>query len=224
MKIVHILSALALAALLPAAGTTAKPVDWSRNVTLSPSGGHILGNPAAPTKVVEYVSYTCSHCAEFVKDATVPLKTQWVKRGTVSVEVRNLVRDGFDLTAALLARCGGKDRFMGNHEALFANFEAWIPQLQAYAPPQPAPADPAAQFRDVAQKTGLYTLMARRGFKPAQLDACLADTRARDLIVKMTEYATNTDNIRGTPGLLVNGTLVQGGWPALRAALPALPK
>ena len=42
----------------------AKP-NWQLTFSLSAKGGHIVGNPAAANKIVEYASYTCGHCAEF---------------------------------------------------------------------------------------------------------------------------------------------------------------
>ena len=93
--------------LFPAAVQAAPAKDWSRTVTLTKEGAHLIGNPAAKTRLVEYVSYTCPHCAHFVAEGTTPLKAGWVAKGLVAVEVRHLVRDRYDLVAALLARCGG---------------------------------------------------------------------------------------------------------------------
>lgn len=134
MRLSMILSVAAVAMTLPLATTLAQGVDWTRRVTVSPMGGHVVGNPAAATKLIEYLSYTCVHCAAFTKEATGPLRLGWVKTGNTSVEVRNAVRDRFDLTAALLARCGGKDRFFGNHGALFDYHDTWMTQLKAYDP------------------------------------------------------------------------------------------
>ena len=206
---------------VPAALVAAPAVNWVSKVVLSPIGGHLMGNPAAPTKLVEYVSYTCSHCAHFVGEASAPLKTQYVKGGKVSVEVRNAVRDKYDLAAALLARCGGTARFMGNHEALFANQTAWMEQLEAYDRDATKPTDQTAALKDIGQKTGLYTLMNKRGFTNAQLDACVANPTAMKQILAMTDEAWNKVKISGTPGFVVNGTLVQGSsWDLLKAALP----
>lgn len=216
-----LLLSLALLA-LPAALVAAPAIDWASRVALSPIGGHRMGNPAAPTKVVEYVSYTCSHCAHFVGEASAPLKTDYVKGGKVSVEARNAVRDKYDLTAALLARCGGTTRFFGNHEALFANQEAWMPQVEAYDAQGTKPAEQIPALRDIGQKTGLYTLMAKRGFTPQQLDQCIADPTAMKHILAMTNDAWKQVKITGTPGFTVNGKLVDGAtWDALRAALPS---
>jgi hypothetical protein len=42
------------------------------------------------------------------RQGRLPLKTQYIDRGLVLFEYRNLVRDPVDMTAALLARCGGE--------------------------------------------------------------------------------------------------------------------
>lgn len=206
---------------LPAALIAAPATNWVSRVVISPIGGHLMGNPSATTKLVEYVSYTCSHCAQFVGQASGPLKTGYVQGGKVSVEVRNAVRDKYDLTAALLARCGGPARFMGNHEALFANQDAWMAQIETYDRDATKPAEQIAALRDIGQKTGLYTLMGKRGYKPAQLDACIASPMAMKQVMAMTDDAWNKVKITGTPGFTVNGTRVEGStWAILQAALP----
>ncbi|WP_327752537.1 thioredoxin domain-containing protein [Sphingobium sp. SJ10-10] len=206
---------------IPASALSAPAANWLNQIVLSPIGGYVLGNPAAPTKLVEYVSYTCSHCAHFVGEASEPLRANYVKGGKMSVEVRNAVRDRYDLTAALLARCGGPKRFFGNHEALFANQDAWMEKLMAYEKDATKPTEQKAALRDIGQKTGLYALMAKRGYKPAQLDACINDPASMKQILAMTDEAWNKVQITGTPAFTVNGTLVHGSdWTRLQAALP----
>jgi protein-disulfide isomerase len=213
----------------PAAVAVAAAPDWSAKVALSPMGGHVMGNPAAKAKLVEYVSYTCSHCAHFVAEGTKPLREGWVRNGSVSVEVRNAVRDRYDMTAALLARCGGPSRFFGNHEALFANQDAWMQQLMTYdaAHRDSAPGQaPAQMFQDIAANTGLIALMTKRGYTPAQLNACLADKASLAKVTAMTDAAWNRLKITGTPAFTLNGALLAdtATWDGVRAALPAGPK
>ena len=206
---------------VPAMLLAAPAGNWTKRVVLSPIGGHVMGNPAAATKVVEYVSYTCSHCAQFVGEASAPLKSDYVKGGKVSVEVRNAVRDKFDLTAALLARCGGTARFMGNHEALFANQTAWMDQIVAYDRDAQKPADQISAMKDIGRKTGLYALMGKRGYSAGQLDACVANAASMKQVLAMTDDAWNKTKITGTPGFIVNGVKVDGStWAKLKAALP----
>lgn len=217
----RLLSALALLA-IPAAVIAAPASKWVSTVALSKIGGHVQGNPAAPTKLVEYVSYTCSHCAQFVAQASEPLRTRYIGGGQTSVEVRNAIRDRYDLSAALLARCGGPRRFFGNHEALFANQDAWMERLMAYDKDGAVkPTDQIAALREIGRKTGLYALMNKRGFADKQLDACIGDPVAMKQVMAMTDEAWKTVQIKGTPAFTVNGTLVNGSdWMRLQAALP----
>lgn len=207
---------------VPAALIAAPAAKWASRVALTPIGGHLNGSPAAKTKLVEYVSYTCPHCAHFVSEASEPLRDQYMKDGQVSVEIRNAVRDKYDLAAALLARCGGPARFNGNHEALFANQSTWMDQLEAYDRGAAKPSDQIAALKDIGLSTGLYALMNKRGFTDAQLNACVADPQAMKQVLAMTDEAWNKVKINGTPGFTVNGTRVNGSdWDAVKAALPA---
>jgi len=142
----------------------------------------------------------------------------------MSVEIRNLIRDRFDLAAALLARCGGPARFPGNHEAIFANQQAWIEKAVAYekAPSTlPAGASHAQMLTDIADKTGLIALMGKRGVTPAQSRTCLADEATTNRIMAMTKAAVEQEHIQGTPSFMLNGKLTEAyGWDTLRPLLP----
>jgi protein-disulfide isomerase len=156
-----------------------------------------------------------------VSEASEPLRTRYVAGGKTSVEVRNAVRDRYDMTAAMLARCGGPRRFFGNHEALFANQDAWMEKLMAYDQSAPRNPDQVTTMRDIGRNTGLYDLMKKRGFTEAQLDACIADPVANKAVMAMTEEAWKTLKIHGTPAFTVNGALVDGSsWEKLQPALP----
>ena len=67
------------------------PSKWLSTVSVTDKGAHVLGNPAAPNKVVEYLSYTCSHCANFELNEAPAFKAQSVATGIASYEVRNMV-------------------------------------------------------------------------------------------------------------------------------------
>jgi protein-disulfide isomerase len=94
--------------------------DWTRTVTTTAAGAYVLGKPDAKVRLVEYLSYTCPHCAHFTAEAAAPLTRDYIAKGLVSYEIRNAVRDHFDFVAALLARCGGPAKFFGNTEVIMA--------------------------------------------------------------------------------------------------------
>lgn len=204
--------------------------NWGATVTQTQSGAMLLGNPAAKVRLVEYLSYSCSHCAAFVAESGVALRRDYVARGLVAVELRNAVRDRFDFTAALLARCGGPGRFFGNTDALMASQATWLGKASEVESAN------ASQFQTLPvndglkiamRGVGLDTIMKKRGLTTAQLDACLVSKPAQDRIIAMTNEAWNERKINGTPAFLINGTSYTGGshWaqvePALKQALAA---
>lgn len=216
--------ALSGAALTLIAATPAK-TTWSRTVTTSPIGAYIVGNPAARLRLVEYFSYTCHVCADFTKAASLPLKTQYIDRGLVLFEYRNLVRDPVDMTAALLARVGGASAFAGNHQAIFAAFPTFIAKVQKASDAQKTSwfeGTVTERMRRIAADTGLAALMRGRGYSQAQLDAALGSEVAQAELTGMTNIGRAADRVTGTPSFFINGKNADVfAWPALKSKLDA---
>ena len=182
---------------------------WLSTVTVTPSGAHVLGNPAAPNKVVEYLSYTCGHCADFEEKEAPVFKTQFVATGKASLEIRNLVLNPVDLTAAMLARCGGKTKFFGNQRLLLATQATWAGKtkdISAATQAKLKAKDYTGFMVGTFDEIGLGPIMQQRGISPVQAKACLADTAAFKAIVDMTEAGAAL-GVRGTPSFLVNDVL-----------------
>jgi protein-disulfide isomerase len=205
---------------------TAAPVpapnngDWSTIVTKTPEGGFLMGNPNAKVKLVEFGSMTCPHCAEFEEQGGKPLVENYVKKGLVSWEFRNYVRDPFDMAATLLARCGGEASFFGLTRNLFVDQKDWTGKIQAADPAQMQALQtmpPAQQFSRIADLGGLKQYAAMRGVPRAKADQCLANEAEVNLLVQMNTDAQSNFNIPGTPAFLINGSLVENaaGWSAL---------
>jgi hypothetical protein len=209
--------ALALVLALFAAGAMAQAArDWRTVVTPGPGGNWVIGNPAAKVKLVEYLSYTCSHCGDFVAQSKPVLFDRQVRSGTVSVEVRHAIRDGLDLSAALLARCAGPRNFPAVHAAIFANQKALLQKGAAVTPP--AGASREAALKAIADGSGLSALVRPRLSKP--VEACLGDAAERDRLIAGARAAF--DRIQGTPAFELNGELIQGtGWDGMQPRLAA---
>jgi protein-disulfide isomerase len=187
--------------------------NWVSSVRVQPYGAFVMGKPAAPAKLVEYLSYTCSHCAQFIAESGVPLKLNYVAKGLATVEIRNAVRDRYDFAAALLARCGGPARFFGNSEALFATQTVWLGKAGDF---ETANSERLGKLpmndslKAIARGVGLDAIMKARGFTPVQIDACLSDAAAQKQVVAMTNEAWSVRKISGTPSFLINGKTVEG--------------
>jgi protein-disulfide isomerase len=194
---------------------------WVDTVTVTPEGGYRIGNPNAPLKLVEYASHTCSHCAEFSQKGAVPLDG-YVEKGTVSYEIRNLIRDPIDLTIAVLARCGDPSTFHPLANQVWSNFEPLMTTLQAKnAELQAASTAPAAQrFQAIGQASGLLDFFAERGISRDQGMQCLGNTAKAEEIAKKSDDQSKELNITGTPTFFINGARIEGTtWEIIEPAL-----
>lgn len=186
----------------------AKP-NWLLTFNVTDKGAHIVGNPAATDKVVEYLSYTCGHCADFEAKEAPAFKTHYVASGKASLEIRNYVLNAYDLTAAMLARCGGKGRFFGNQKHLMATQSVWLGKtsnISASTKAKLQAGDYHGFMAGAYTELGLGPIMQQRGVGPAQAKACLADKAALKAVIDMTE-AGSALGVTGTPTFLVNGEL-----------------
>lgn len=240
MKPVYVL--LATAAILASAacnsenkpsGNTSAPIeaikapngDWTKLVSTTPEGGFVMGNPNADVKLVELGSMTCPHCADFSEKADEKLVNEYVKSGRVSFEFRNFVRDGLDMTASLIARCGGTERFFPLTQALFAEQRNWGSKLQE-APPEQLQAlqtmGPERQFVEFAKLSGLQQWAAQRGVPSGKSNACLANQDEINKLVQINgDVAAQYPEFTGTPSFVLNGKLLEqtSTWDKLEPQL-----
>jgi len=197
--------------------------DWSRAVAMTPEGGFRVGNPAAATKIVEYGSLTCGHCAHFAEEGYPQLLSKYVKSGKVSFEFRNYIRDPFDAAAALVSRCAGTKDYFAVTDAIFAGQQDWIGKLRALPPAerqQFATLTPAEGFPKIAAASGFQAYAAKGNVTPQQANACLVSKAGLDKLVAMKRTADQTYNIEYTPTFLINGKKVDASsWGQLEPLL-----
>lgn len=202
--------------------TAAAPVrDWSRTAVRTPTGAHLIGNPAARVKVIEYSSFTCPHCGHFAVQSEPVLKKQMIARGSTSLEVRNLVRDRLDLAAAVIARCGGAPRYARLSQAIFAAQDQWLARGGDFEQANQARIalyPMLAQLRAYADGTGLTTIGLANGLTPAAINACFADQAAVDALV--TASSKIPAEVTGTPTFYINGRVTPAhDWATLEPLL-----
>ena len=160
-------------------------------VRLIDSKDHILGNPAAPVKIVEYSDFDCTYCKAF--DATLhQLINEKGADGQVAWVYRNFPLTQLHpnaLTHAEAAECaaqvGGNDAFWKFADTLFAN----------------QPADPST-YGTIAQSSGITS---------ADFATCYANA-ATTVLPRIQADAKNAEDAgaRGTPYSLI---LVDGKAP-----------
>ncbi|HUG46118.1 MAG TPA: thioredoxin domain-containing protein [Sphingomicrobium sp.] len=221
-----------------AAGGNAAPVeavappengDWTEVVTQTPKGSFRMGNPDADVALVEFGSMTCPACANFDENGVPQLIDDYVKTGRVSFEFRNYVRDPFDITAALIARCNGAQGFFPLTRALFKGQREWIEKIQSAPEAQLLAVQnmgPERQFLEIARLADFQKWAAMRGVPTAKSSQCLTDREEINQLVQMNADATTEyPRLPGTPSFAINGKLLEQAstWetlePKIREAL-----
>lgn len=210
----------------PAAKVVAKAPapDWTKTVRYLPTGSILRGNPAAKVKLVEYISYTCPHCAHFNGEAGATLATSYIKPGKVQVEIRSFFRNVFDVAVSLVAHCGPASRFMDNHDAILAAQDTWIqPALHPTLEMHDRWMNPdfGQRMKAIADDLGLTGLMQARGYTDPQITACTANRPLAEKMANLTEQAGTVYKVEGTPSFLINNQLQTDvyDWTALRPML-----
>jgi protein-disulfide isomerase len=198
--------------------------DWTQTVVKTSQGGFRIGNPDAPVKLVEYASLTCSHCRDFTRAAADPLRETYVKTGKVSWEYRSFVLNPLDVAVTLVARCQGAEPFFPLVEAAYTTQEKWVGQFNAIDEKKlqtMGTLPQGEQFKQLISLTGLTDFFKARGVPDNNIQACLADKKALEDLLKLRDYAVNTDKVDGTPSFFLSGERLANvyDWPGLEAKL-----
>lgn len=188
-------------AILSAAGAALAPASLRAAVTAAP-GDMSIGDPKAPVHVVEYLSLTCPHCADFHDEVFPSFKAKYIDTGRVYFTIRELLTAPANVAAAgfLMARCRGGAKY----------FEIVGDVLESQSRWQTGSIKPI--FVEIAKKHGI---------DQAQFDACITDEKAQIALEQRLQYATQTDKVTGTPTFFVNGVLLPNDHVPTLAELDA---
>lgn len=213
----------AQAAVVPAVAAPAG-TSWRDTVAVTADGGHLVGNPKAPIKLVEYGSLTCPTCAAFAVEGMEPLLSKYVDSGRVSFELRNFAVHGpVDIVLAQMVRCGTKEAVVPLSDQVWHNVQSLLAPLQSnQAAVEQAMNQPMNQrFIAMAQLGNFFDFFASRGISADQAKSCLADVPALEKLAKQTDTFATRDGVNGTPTFALNGTKLDGvnSWAGLEPAL-----
>ncbi len=174
---------------------TAEVIDEScvpiTNVTVSDED-YIIGDKNAPVTLVEYLSQTCSHCAEFRRDEIPKIEEAYVKTGKLRIVFREMHRNNIDVAASVLGRCLGRDAFLPFTDMLLEQQSVWMMR----------------DDQDVI--AGLKEMARRAGMSSGDFDACLKKQDLATALAKASSKAAKDYCITGTPTLLLNGKKIDG--------------
>lgn len=200
--------------------------SWLAQVVQTPEGGHRMGNPDAKVKLIEFVSYTCPHCAHFHSQSKGPLQLAYVMPGKVSVEVRSVIRNPVDLAATLLAECGPESKFAANSAAFFDSQATWLKKAASATEATQVrwrSGTVAQRMRAIASDLGFYDIMEKRGYDRVAADRCLSNEAEARRIGEQAEKGEAQYGVESTPSFVIDGNLLLGThtWDTLQPQIAA---
>lgn len=148
-----------------------------------------LGAEDAPITIYEYASFTCPHCATYHSKVFGKLKAEYVDTGKVRFVMRDVYFDRFGLWAAMLARCGGPEKFFGVSDLIYDRQREWTS---------------GESNAEIVQN--LMKLGRLAGMNDDQMNACLQDNTMAQALVAEYQKNAEADDINSTPSFVINGT------------------
>ena len=155
-----------------------------------------MGAEDAPVTVVEYASWTCTHCLQFRNDVVTRMEEEYVETGKVKFVFREFPTAPAAISVAgfAVARCAGEDKYFDVVNELF---------------------DRQAAFLSIAREGGqvkaaLQQVAANHGITDAaEFEACLSNSEVRKAIAASVAKG-EADGVSGTPSVLIDGEAPSG--------------
>jgi protein-disulfide isomerase len=154
-----------------------------------PLGERVLGKATAPVTVIEYVSLTCPHCANFQKTLFARFKKEFIDSGKVRYIVREFPIGHTSGTAAIVNRCAPEDKYFFLLNQFLTRQPEWVSQE--------------------VRPDAIYSVAKSSGMSRETFDKCLSNQTIIDGLTEVKQRGRQFGVI-GTPTFFINGRKVQG--------------
>jgi protein-disulfide isomerase len=154
-----------------------------------PLGERVLGKSTAPITVIEYVSLTCPHCANFQKNLFARLKKEFIDTGKVRYIVREFPIGHTAGHAAIINRCAPEDKYFFLLNQFLTRQPEWVSQE--------------------VRPDAIYAVAKSSGMSRETFDKCLSNQTIIDGLTEVKQRGRQFGVI-GTPTFFINGRKAQG--------------
>ena len=151
------------------------------------------GKTDAPLTIIEYASLGCPHCANCHHDTYQQLKRDYIDTGKVKLIYRDFPLGTPALAAAMIARCGGPDRYFGFVDIFFRSQAEWSRSD-----------NPLAALTKVARFGGMSA---------DDVNACIRNQKLLDHVQAKKQKAFEEDGVNATPYFVIGGEKLSVGLP-----------
>ena len=145
----------------------------------------VSGNENAKITIIAYESLTCSHCATFHKEIYPKLKKDFIDKGLVKIEFRNIPLDVAAFNAAKIAQCNSNSG-LEILETLYTSQSAWVK---------------GATIEEL--NDNLKKLIKKKGFD-INFDKCINDKKIEDFVLNDRIEGVKNFKVNSTPTIIIN--------------------
>ena len=172
-------------------------------ITLPPL---VIGNGDSNVHIVEFVSYTCPHCANFHNGPYGNLKQDYIDTNKIKFEIREMIWDAPGWIVSVVGRCGNAENYFSFVDLVFAKQQEWT-QLKTQG--------------DVAQR--IKSMAVSVGYDGNEIDECFQDKDYQESLVMHSRAQAQELGITSTPSFVVNGRHLKSfnGYDDLVTAIEA---
>jgi protein-disulfide isomerase len=171
-----------------ASGPTPAATEAALNATADaevmaegPLGERSLGKPNAP--VIEYVSLTCPHCANFQKTVFPRVKKEFIDTGKIRFIVREFPIGHTSGHAAIVNRCAPEDKYFFLENQFLTRQPEWVSQE--------------------VRPDAIYAVAKSSGMSRETFDKCLTNQTIIDGLTEVKQRGRKYGVI-GTPTFFIN--------------------
>ena len=143
-----------------------------------------LGKLDAPIKFIEFVSMTCSHCADFHINTLPEIKKKYIDSGKLRLELRDFPLDGLALRASAMARLIDPNKYYRFVDMLFKKQKKWSRSE-----------NPINELKKLGRLAGL---------EKTKIDIAIDEISVLEAIFKMRQQAEKKYNVQSTPSFVIN--------------------
>lgn len=165
-------------------------VDMTEVLKPGPLPDKALGDANAPVKIVEYMSMTCPHCANFHNNTFDKIKEKYIDSGKVYFIIREFPFDPRAAAAFMLTRCAPENQYYPFVSMLFKQQQTWATAQDARA--------------------ALLQMSKLAGFSQESFEACLTNQKLLDDVNATMQRGAGEFGVNSTPTFIINGKKYAG--------------
>lgn len=164
--------------------TATETLETSGSVEDIPVGMNVydIGSKDAPVTIIEYASFSCSHCADFHNNVFSDVEKALVRTGKARFIFRDFPTNNPAYKATKLAHCVDQSRYIGMVKLLFKNRKSWAESTEI--------------------DTTLIQMGRLAGIDDQSYRACQTDETLDASLLERFKEAQETYQVKATPSFI----------------------